>query len=987
MRKLIILLFLVSLNPVCFSQVYVSPSGNDGNSGASPGQAKKTVKAAIVVCPVGGEIRMLNGDYSETDIIIQKSLTITKASPSDIVTIKGNIPTSSTHTIFFIKANKVTIKDLNLKDLIFNDANAVFIESGDSITIRNCTISNIGWRNYDPIQPASSSSISTSAIKARSGLPSGPITRVFIISNTVFNCSVGYGEGITIDGNVNNFTIDSNIVYNITNPGIDAHGGQIVVGQPFYKAKNGKIRYNLVYNCMGTVDIAAGIYIDGASNCLVEGNILHHNGVGISLGAEVATTEVPGWDTIRNNVIRDNSLFGMIIGSPSNSSPHLIKNIEVLHNTFFKNRTMEPINGVTANIDSSTAFFGGEISFQSVDSITLQGNNIHRRNDRLIWNIQGGNQRVTNCLFKNNNYFRDQELANIAAISITNGSFFNSTISVPGTFLTLAAFQTAYPSQEISTLAQYSLFTDSLNRNLKPLANSPVINSGNSTINPTLSGAMDITGLQRIICNRIDIGAYELNAITPTPVITPAGILSTCSGSPVILTSSAAAGNQWYLNANVIPGANSNTYSASASGSYTVTSIQNGCISSQSQGVNLTVNPIPTSPVISPSSNQSICAGQFVLLSSSATSGNQWYLNGNAISGATSVTYPASTAGIYTIKTTQNSCTSAISNSVSVTVNQVPAAPSISPSGTVSTCSGIAIQFTSSSASGNQWYFNNAVISGATGQAFSTAQPGSYTVKVTNTGCTSNESLATTLSISSNPNAPVITSIGNTTFCEGDSVKLISSILNNNQWYLNGSPILNATGSYYEVKMAGSYTVKQSTNGCSSSFSNIIVVNVLPKPNSPQITLSGTILNASTGFNTYEWLFNGNAISGAINSAYNAGINYGSYSVRGFNAIGCSSLSPVYIYQPVGSFSDSSIIIYGNPVVNTTLKIMIKNFINDKFSGQIYNTIGQSIMNISSLANGLNLIDVSKMPTGLYVIKITTNEGFEKGIKFEILRL
>lgn len=984
MRKLFFIILLITFNLTVYSQYYVSTTGLDSNSGLTPSQAKKTVKAAILICPAGGTVYMLNGEYSETDIIIQKALTVTKANPSDIVTIKGNVPNSSTHTIFYIKSGKVVLNGLNLKDLIFNNANAIYIESGDSITVRNCTISNIGWTNYNAIAPPTSLAQSVSAIKARNGLPT-PITRIYIINNTIFNCSVGYGEGITIDGNVAGFLIDSNTVYNITNPGIDAHGGSNIANQGIYKARNGKIRYNHVYGCMGTIDIAAGIYIDGASNCLVEGNTVHHNGVGISLGAEENTTEVPGDDTIRNNVIYNNSIFGMIVGSNTSVAPYRIKNIEILHNTFFRNRTMEPINGVTAGINPSGAIFGGEISFQSVDNITIQGNNIHRRNDRLIWNIQGGGQKITNCIFKYNNYYRDIEQGGIAMITITNGSYFNSINPGGGTYFNLGEFQAVYPAQETFTSTLNSQFTDTLNRNFKPLSVSQLINAGNPSMNSTLSGLNDINGLQRIICNRIDKGAYELNATTPTPTITPAGILSSCAGTPLVLTSSATSGNQWYLNSVLITGANSATYSASNSGTYSVESVQNGCLSSQSQPVNFSVNPIPAIPSVNPSQNQSICAGQSVLLSSSVNLGNQWYRDDIAIVGATASTYAATLAGIFTVKTTQSSCTSGASNGVSITVNSIPLTPTISPLGTVSVCPSVVVQFTSSSSSGNQWYLNNVAISGATSQTFSTSQTGSYTVKVTNAGCPSNFSSPTVLNNTSTPNPPIITIIGNTAFCDGDSARLISSILSNNQWYLNGIPISNATGSFYQAKVAGSYTVKQNISGCSSSFSNPIVLTVLNNPTLPFITSNGNILKTTSGYTNYTWYLNATPISGAVADNLNAGLNYGSYNVRVFNAAGCSNLSPIYNYQNL-VISDSSIIVYGNPVVNNNLKLMFKNYINNEFFGAIYNTIGQRIIDTHILKNGLNSIDISKIPSGFYLIEITSKYGFKEFVKFEILR-
>ena len=54
-------------------------------------------------------------------------------------------------------------------------------------------------------------------------------------------------------------------------------------------------------------------------------------------------------------------------------------------------------------------------------------------------------------------------------------------------------------------------------------------------------------------------------------------------------------------------------------------------------------------------------------LTSSAGIGNQWYLNGTAISGATGQTYVTTTNGTYTVVVTVNGCPSAISAAANVT--------------------------------------------------------------------------------------------------------------------------------------------------------------------------------------------------------------------------------------------------------------------------------------------------------------------------------
>jgi hypothetical protein len=71
----------------------------------------------------------------------------------------------------------------------------------------------------------------------------------------------------------------------------------------------------------------------------------------------------------------------------------------------------------------------------------------------------------------------------------------------------------------------------------------------------------------------------------------------------------------------------------------------------------VTVNPIPPSPVITAAGN---------VLSSDAPAGNQWYMNGIIIIGATSQTYTAPLEGEYWDVVTLNNCISDMSNHISI---------------------------------------------------------------------------------------------------------------------------------------------------------------------------------------------------------------------------------------------------------------------------------------------------------------------------------
>ncbi|NOS91712.1 MAG: T9SS type A sorting domain-containing protein [Cyclobacteriaceae bacterium] len=67
-------------------------------------------------------------------------------------------------------------------------------------------------------------------------------------------------------------------------------------------------------------------------------------------------------------------------------------------------------------------------------------------------------------------------------------------------------------------------------------------------------------------------------------------------------------------------------------------------------------------------------------------------------------------------------------NNVSILLNLIPSTPTISQAGST---------LTSSSATGNQWYLNGTLISGATSQVYTAVSNGTYTVIVTTGGCAS----------------------------------------------------------------------------------------------------------------------------------------------------------------------------------------------------------------------------------------------------------
>lgn len=134
--------------------------------------------------------------------------------------------------------------------------------------------------------------------------------------------------------------------------------------------------------------------------------------------------------------------------------------------------------------------------------------------------------------------------------------------------------------------------------------------------------------------------------------IIPQGATTFCEGQSVVLETIRGIGYtyQWYRDGTLISGATNADYTASISGSYTV-SITLGPNNAISDPVSVTVNPAPVATILSPSSTDIPIGGTVLLEAVEGLGYNyQWYVNGVAISGANNSTYDAPYSGEYVIE-------------------------------------------------------------------------------------------------------------------------------------------------------------------------------------------------------------------------------------------------------------------------------------------------------------------------------------------------
>jgi uncharacterized repeat protein (TIGR03803 family) len=171
---------------------------------------------------------------------------------------------------------------------------------------------------------------------------------------------------------------------------------------------------------------------------------------------------------------------------------------------------------------------------------------------------------------------------------------------------------------------------------------------------PTPNTAIDKTDFSRTTTGADPYGDL-LYLCNPVTITSQSVDTAKCPGSSCILwvnTTGKYVTYQWYKNGTLIVGANNANYvipSAGPSDSATYyCAVSNPCGNLNTVNTKISLYPQPAIPTIS--------SGGSTLTSSAAT-GNQWYLNGTIIGGATAQSYTTTQNGNYTVTATNaNGC-------------------------------------------------------------------------------------------------------------------------------------------------------------------------------------------------------------------------------------------------------------------------------------------------------------------------------------------
>ncbi|HKS25607.1 MAG TPA: carboxypeptidase regulatory-like domain-containing protein, partial [Thermoanaerobaculia bacterium] len=319
--------------------------------------------------------------------------------------------------------------------------------------------------------------------------------------------------------------------------------------------------------------------------------------------------------------------------------------------------------------------------------------------------------------------------------------------------------------------------------------------------------------------------------ITPTPATVCPGATGRTATGPAGM-----ANYTWSItNGTITSGLTSQTvtYTAGSSGTVdlklTVTAA-GGCVKSNTLSVPIDPN---TTPTITPSGSATFCGSG--TLTSSAASGNQWYLGGVPIGGATGTTYNATGSGSYTVQVTSaNGCVSAMSAATTVTVNPTPATPTASNTGPY--CAGATISLSTPTVSGATYSWTGpngftSALQNPTRASSTTADAGTYSVTVTVNGCTS---AAGTTSVTVNPAPSTPTASNGGPYCAGATISLSTPTVAGATYAWTGpngftSALQNPTRANATTADAGTYSVTVTVSSCTSAAGTTsVVVNSIP---------------------------------------------------------------------------------------------------------------------------------------------------------------
>ncbi|MDW8296331.1 MAG: T9SS type A sorting domain-containing protein [Raineya sp.] len=337
------------------SQIYVSPTGNDANSGTDCANAKLTFAAAIAAAPIGGTVRVCAGTYSiSSNIVINKPLTIQGIGLPTLTMMPG------CESILVVASPNVTIEGLRLQvngagGTSTNGRHGIFVANhGVPGSYNNLEIRNNVIENINPVP----NSVDAHAYGIR------------LSDNNIIAMIVGYNTISIHDNVIQNSSLNNALfrvgIRSLGNQG-DIYNNQIHAGG-WYGVQWGDITGNsTITNNTISVLAQAGIEV----NIPVNGSTINVTNNTLTVPPavpdnasfcviEVKDNYLGGIVNIQNNTISGHPNIGIWLGRSSN--------VNIVNNTFTPRSTSTTYNHIVVNTKNRTsaAVAGPAMTVQNV---------------------------------------------------------------------------------------------------------------------------------------------------------------------------------------------------------------------------------------------------------------------------------------------------------------------------------------------------------------------------------------------------------------------------------------------------------------------------------------------------------------------------------------------------------------------------------------------------------------------------------------------
>lgn len=447
----------------------------------------------------------------------------------------------------------------------------------------------------------------------------------------------------------------------------------------------------------------------------------------------------------------------------------------------------------------------------------------------------------------------------------------------------------------------------------------------------------------------------SVNPLPTAPTVTAEKPTTFCQGDNTVLR--ASSDNVRY---NWSDGQSGKAITVGSSGAYTLTvTDQNGCTSPGSNAISITANPVPAKPTISTNGPATFCADRTLTLTAPEATSYSW------TNGQTARAQTVSQSGNFAVRVTnQFGCQSTQSDVLNVTVNPLPATPTISAAGVTTFCAGSTVSLSAATTQNTVWS------SGQTSKTITVNQSGNYAAQAQDgNGCLSPFSSFITVQVNPLPAAPTLLTNKSPILCEGDRVTFSVNGPYTVYWSTGDTARSITTG------QAGNYAARvRDVNGCLSSQSAATAVELRALPPSPTVNTIGTFtLEAVSSTNSplFRWKLGNDTLSttNAVIKASQSGVYSAQATTVYSTTLTCYSLpSSAYTYTIDASLQGLSI--YPNPSPDKVLTIETQqNLINATVT--VYSLTGQLVYSTTiPTFDERRQITLTGLSGGVYVVMV-----------------